>query len=49
MDGLYALELSGDWVAGGYAGTLSVLDSDTSASGTSLVTFEIPAEPLPAP
>jgi len=49
MDGLYALEISGDWVAGGYAGTLSVLDSDTSASGTSLVTFEIPAEPAPAP
>jgi hypothetical protein len=49
MDGLYALELTGDWVAGGYAGTLSALYSDTSASGTSLVTFEIPAEPVPSP
>ena len=49
MDGLYALELTGDWVAGAYAGTLSALDGDTSASGTSLVTFEIPAEPVPAP
>ena len=47
MDGLYALELTGDWVAGAYAGTLSALDSNTSASGTSLVTFEIPAEPTP--
>ena len=47
MDGLYALELTGDWVAGAYAGTLSALDGDTSASGTSLVTFEIPAEPAP--
>ena len=49
MDGLYALELAGDWVAGGYAGTLSAVDGDTSASGTSLVTFEIPAEPVPSP
>ena len=49
MDGLYALELAGDWVAGSYAGTLSALDSDTTASGTSLVTFEIPAEPVPSP
>lgn len=47
MDGLYALELAGDWVAGAYAGTLSALDSGTSASGTSLVTFDIPAEPAP--
>jgi hypothetical protein len=47
MDGLYALELTGDWVAGAYAGTLSALDGDTSASGTSLVTFEIPAAPAP--
>jgi hypothetical protein len=49
MDGLYALELTGDWVAGGYAGTLSAVDGDTSASGTSLVTFEIPAAPVPSP
>ena len=47
MDGLYALQLTGDWVAGAYAGTLSALDGDTSASGTSLVTFEIPAAPAP--
>ncbi len=49
MDGLYALELTGNWVAGAYAGTLSALDSNTSASGTSLVTFDIPAEPVPSP
>lgn len=49
QDGLYALELSGDWVAGAYAGTLAAQDSATSGSGTSLVTFEIPAEPMPAP
>jgi len=45
QDGLYALELSGDWVAGAYAGTLAAQDSGTTASGTSLVTFEIPEEP----
>jgi copper chaperone CopZ len=49
MDGLYALELAGDWVAGAYAGTLSAQDSGTAASGASLVTFEIPAEPVPSP
>lgn len=49
MDGLYALELAGDWVAGAYAGTLAAQDSGTSASGASLVTFEIPAEPVPSP
>jgi len=47
--GLYALELSGDWVAGAYAGTLTAHDGDTSANGTSMVTFEIPVEPMPAP
>ncbi len=49
QDGLYALELAGDWVAGAYAGTLATQDSATSASGASMVTFEIPAEPMPAP
>jgi hypothetical protein len=45
MDSLYALELAGDRVTGSYTGTLSEQDIGTSASGTSLLTFEIPAEP----
>ena len=49
MNGLYALVLAGDWVAGAYAGTVSVQDSATSATGASIVTFAIPAEPVPVP
>jgi hypothetical protein len=45
MDSLYALERACDRVKGSYAGTLSEQDIGTSASGTSLLTFEIPAEP----
>ena len=46
MDGMYRIELAGDWVAGTYAGTLTVLEGSTTAVGTSLVTFDIPAEPV---
>jgi hypothetical protein len=45
MDGIYKIELVGDWVAGAYAGTLIAQDGSTTATGTSIVTFEIPAEP----
>lgn len=55
-NGLYGIELQGDWGAAPYAGTLSVQlitstpDGDVTASGTSLVSFEIPAAPAaPAP
>jgi len=52
-NGLYALELQGDWVEASYAGTLNVQfttstkDSDVTSTGTSLVTFDIPAAPAP--
>ena len=45
MDGMYKIELTGDWVADAYAGTLKVQDGSSAATGTSMVTFEIPAEP----
>ena len=44
-DGMYRIELAGDWVVGAYAGTLKVQDGSSAATGTSMVTFEIPAEP----
>jgi hypothetical protein len=50
-DGLYALQLEGDWDATAYAGTLAaehtVVTSagDVTSTGTSLATFEIPAAP----
>ena len=52
-NGLYGIELQGDWGAAPYAGTLSVQlttstpDGDVTASGTSMVSFEIPAAPAP--
>jgi hypothetical protein len=52
-NGLYALELQGDWVEGSYAGTLNVQFTnstsagDVTSTGTSLVTFDIPAAPAP--
>jgi len=52
-NGLYGIELQGDWDAAPYAGTLTVQittstpDGDVTASGTSLVSFEIPAAPAP--
>jgi len=50
-NGLYAIELQGDWSAAPYAGTLNVQsttstsEGDVTASGTSLVSFEISAAP----
>jgi hypothetical protein len=52
-NGLYALELQGDWVAASYAGTLNVQfttstsEGDVTSTGTSLVSFDIPAAPAP--
>ena len=52
-NGLYGIELRGDWNAAPYAGTLSVQlttstpDGEVTASGASLVSFEIPAAPAP--
>jgi hypothetical protein len=52
-NGLYGIELQGDWGAAPYAGTLSTQlttstpDGDVMASGASLVSFEIPAAPAP--
>jgi hypothetical protein len=48
-NGLYALELQGDWIAGSYAGTLNVhfTNSTSEGTGTSLVSFDIPAAPAP--
>ena len=48
-NGLYAIELQGDWSAAPYAGTLNVqsMEGDVTASGTSLVSFDIPAAPAP--
>ena len=45
--GMYMIKVAGDWIAGPYAGTLVAEDGSTTATGTSLVTFEIPAEPAP--
>jgi hypothetical protein len=45
--GMYMIKVAGDWIAGPYAGTLVAEDGSTMATGTSLVTFEIPAEPAP--
>jgi hypothetical protein len=50
-NGLYAIELQGDWSASPYAGTLNVQsttstsEGEITASGTALVSFEIPAAP----
>ena len=52
-NGLYGIELQGDWDAVPYAGTLcaqlttSTPDGDVTASGASLVSFQIPAAPAP--
>jgi len=52
-NGLYGIELQGDWSVAPYAGTLNVHlttttpDGDITASGASLVSFEIPAAPAP--
>lgn len=48
--GLYLVALSPDvqWEAGTYAGTLAVA-LDDSTTGTSLIQFEVPVEPLPVP
>ena len=54
-NGLYGIELRGDWAAAPYAGTLNVQSTtttpsgDVTAKGTSLVSFEIPAAPVPTP
>jgi len=45
--GMYQIKVQGDWVPGTYAGSLIAQDGSTTATGTSLVTFEIPAEPAP--
>ena len=51
-NGLYGIELQGDWGVAPYAGTLSVHlttstpGGDVTSSGASLVTFEIPAAPV---
>jgi hypothetical protein len=52
-NGLYVIELQGDWSAAPYAGTLNVesttstSDGDVTASGTSLLSFDNPAAPAP--
>jgi hypothetical protein len=53
-NGLYSIELQGDWDAAPYAGTLSVQLKTINpggdvTTGTSLVSFEIPALPVPTP
>lgn len=51
QDGLYMLELDGDWDVSAYAGTLvaqytvATPTGDVTSTGTSLATFEIPAAP----
>jgi len=45
--GMYQIKVQGDWIPGTYAGSLIAQDGSTTATGTSLVTFEIPAEPAP--
>lgn len=53
QNGLYSLELQGDWLAGSYAGTLGVhfttstSEGDVTSTGTSLVSFDIPPAPAP--
>jgi len=53
QNGLYSLELQGDWVAESYAGTLSVQfttstsEGEITSAGTSLVSFDIPPAPAP--
>jgi len=52
-NGLYGIELQGDWSVAPYAGTLKVHmttttpDGDVTASGASMVNFDIPAAPAP--
>ena len=52
-NGLYGIELQGDWAVAPYAGTLKVHmttttpDGDVTASGASMVNFDIPAAPAP--
>jgi hypothetical protein len=51
QDGLYALELEGDWDPTAYAGTLvaqytvTTPAGDVTSTGTSLATFEVPLAP----
>jgi len=45
--GMYQIKVQGDWIPATYAGSLIAQDGSTTATCTSLVTFEIPAEPAP--
>ena len=53
QNGLYSLELQGDWLAGSYAGnvnvhfTTSTSEGDVTSAGASLVSFDIPPAPAP--